>query len=136
MAFNFKCYFLKKHEWQAWEYEDPKSCQEVRICQRCREKEYRNGEHTWGEWEYYLPSKPEDFCQQKRSCIRCKREETRKLKHQWGEWTSPVSYQQTRICNCCGAKETQNLIDKLIEKCEWDQCIKIGSPAVEPLISA
>jgi len=46
MAFNLICYFFQ-HLWKEWEYTSLRSCQQLRVCQRCKKEEYRLQEHKW-----------------------------------------------------------------------------------------
>ena len=39
------------HQFGKWEYAATNSCEQIRICMRCRKKETHD-QHNWGSWEY------------------------------------------------------------------------------------
>jgi hypothetical protein len=40
----------REHEWKAWEYQSPYSCEQRRICEGCASREFRIV-HQWETWK-------------------------------------------------------------------------------------
>jgi hypothetical protein len=84
-----------------WRYVAPRSCDQLRICTRCR-NESRQVVHTWEEWQRLSPGR----CEFSRHCSRCTASET-KTEHTWGAAIYPEAGSCALVQPCTGCANTK-----------------------------
>jgi hypothetical protein len=104
-----------QHSFAAWNYAGPKTCDQLRLCARCSEREEHqasDADHEeWSEWEYQHSFHCELF---KRHCLRCGLEqvERRRARHVWNEGEFISQTKRRRRCVRCKSCDFEHYIEK------------------------
>jgi hypothetical protein len=102
-----------KHSFGKWEYDGPKSCNQLCLCSRCGERDEKPAKddtdhERWTEWEYQHPFHCELF---KRHCVRCeeKQADRKPPRHDWTEWEPVSSTKRRRTCKRCNMPDSERI---------------------------
>lgn len=131
MLGKIKCFF-GFHEWSNWNDVSATSCEQIRTCGRCAQKERRPIEHIWEKWDYIKPNR----CEQVQFCRRCNAEGSDiNMYHKWTEWKAwnkdpdgnnsydSVCRQRVRTCTRCKRKEIERAGHSWEEKIGFDYLV-------------